>query len=140
MRTAPGESRRNVGRRPDHLGEQSQGLQVELGPEDLDRRGVGDVEVTLGRGPGDLPVDQPQELELGVDLRQVDPHPFLVDHSPAVGELVFFAHSRVSPSARSMIPGEQSVTRSWLSWLVISDQPLFSPPTTLDSGTRTSSQ
>ena len=39
-----------------------------------------------------------------------------------------------------MIPGEHSVTRSWLSWLVIRLQPLLSPPTTFDSGTRTSSQ
>ena len=28
-----------------------------------------------------------------------------------------------------MTPLEHSVTRSWLSWLVISVQPLFSPPT-----------
>ncbi len=38
-----------------------------------------------------------------------------------------------------MIPDEHRVTRSWLSWLVISDQPLFSPPTRLAAGTRTSS-
>ena len=53
--------------------------------------------------------------------------------------LVFWAQARTSSRARSMMPGEQRVTRSWLSWLVISDQPLFSPPTRLAAGTRTSS-
>ena len=38
-----------------------------------------------------------------------------------------------------MMPGEHRVTRSWLSWLVMSDHPLFSPPTRLVAGTRTSS-
>ena len=53
--------------------------------------------------------------------------------------LVDWAQARTSLSARSMMPGEQSVTRSWLSWLVMSVQPLFSPPTRLAAGTRTSS-
>ncbi len=53
--------------------------------------------------------------------------------------LVSCAHRRVSVSARSMIPDEHSVTRSWFSWFVISPQPLFSPPTSADAGTRTSS-
>ena len=38
-----------------------------------------------------------------------------------------------------MMPDEHRVTRSWLSWLVISVQPWFSPPTRLAAGTRTSS-
>ena len=38
-----------------------------------------------------------------------------------------------------MIPALQMATRSWLSWLVMSDQPLFSPPTRLAAGMRTSS-
>ena len=38
------------------------------------------------------------------------------------------------------MPDEQSVTRSWFSWLVISFQPLFSPPTRYLAGTRTSSK
>ncbi len=38
-----------------------------------------------------------------------------------------------------MMPAEHRVTRSWLSWLVMSDQPLFSSPTRLAAGTRTSS-
>jgi hypothetical protein len=37
------------------------------------------------------------------------------------------------------MPGEQSVTRSWFSWLVMSFQPLFSPPISAEAGTRTSS-
>ena len=39
-----------------------------------------------------------------------------------------------------MMPDEQSVTRSWFSWFVISFQPLFSPPTRFSTGTRTSSK
>ena len=40
----------------------------------------------------------------------------------------------------SAMPGLQSVTRSWLSWLVMSFQPSFSPATRLAAGIRTSSQ
>ena len=38
------------------------------------------------------------------------------------------------------MPDEQSVTRSWLSWLVMSFQPSFSSPTRVVAGTRTSSK
>ena len=39
-----------------------------------------------------------------------------------------------------MIPAEQSVTRSWLSWFVMSFQPLLTPPTMFFAGTRASSK
>ena len=38
------------------------------------------------------------------------------------------------------MPLEQSVTRSWLSWLVMRPQPPFSSPTRYLAGTRTSSK
>jgi hypothetical protein len=37
-----------------------------------------------------------------------------------------------------MLPAGPSITRSWLSWVVISRQPAFSSPTRLPTGTRTS--
>jgi len=40
-----------------------------------------------------------------------------------------------SPSIR---PAGPSITRSWLSWVVISFQPWFSSPTSMSTGTRTS--
>ena len=64
-----------------------EGPQVELGPEDLDDRGVGHVEVALGGLPGHLPVDEAEELELGVHPGQVLLHPLLVDDPAPVGEL-----------------------------------------------------
>ncbi len=38
------------------------------------------------------------------------------------------------------MPDEHSVTRSWLSWLVMICQPAFSSPTRIVAGTRTSSK
>ena len=64
-----------------------EGPQVELRAEDLDARGVGHVEVALRALPGHLPVDEAQELELGVHPGQVLLHPLLVDDAPAVGQL-----------------------------------------------------
>ena len=47
------------------------------------------------------------------------------------------SHSRTDASADITGAAEVSATRSWLSWLVISDQPRFSSPTTEAAGTRT---
>ena len=74
---------------PDDLEQQPQSLLVELGAEDLHGGGIGNGERALRRGPRDLPVDQSQELELGVHLGEVDLDPLLIDDAPAVGELGF---------------------------------------------------
>ena len=86
---------------------------------------------------GDPPVDQLEELGLGVHPGQVQPHPLLVDHAPAVRQSV---PRPVATSRRAERIGaaEVSATRSWLSWLVISGQPWFSAPTRAAAGTRTS--
>src|SRR5438552_2191125 len=72
---------------PDDLEHQPERLEVELGAENLGRRRVGDVEPALRGRPRHLPVDELEELELGVDPRQVELDPLLVDHPPSVGEL-----------------------------------------------------
>ena len=78
----------------------------------------------------DLPVDEAQELEPGVHPREVELHPLLVDDPASRRRASSPAPSaRTSSSARSTMPDEQSVTRSWLSWLVMSRQPSFSSPT-----------
>ena len=110
-------------------------------PKTLMRRGVGDVEPALRSRPRHLPVDQAQELEPGVDARQVRPAPTPGrSRAGRRAACVCCAKRSVSSKARSSRPDEQSVTRSWFSWLVISFQPLFSPPTRFSAGTRTSSK
>ncbi len=76
----------DVGLGAEALHEQAVGLDVELAAEDLGGRGVGRAQALVDP-PGDLPVDELQELDLGVDLGQVGLHPFLVDDPPAVREL-----------------------------------------------------
>ena len=71
----------------DDLHQEAEGSKVELSSEHLDDRGVCDVEMALGRLPGDLPVDEPEELDLGLDAAEVLLNPFLVDDSAAVREL-----------------------------------------------------
>src|SRR5262245_23724024 len=71
----------------DDLEHQPERLEVELGAEHLDRRRVGHVEPLLRRVPRHLPVGEAQELEAGVDARQMHLHPLLVDDASAVGEL-----------------------------------------------------
>ena len=112
-------------------------LWVRLRPMRGDR---GDVEHALRRRPGHLPVDEPQELELGVHLGEVDLHPLLIDDARSVG-----LERRLRPVAdlgvaRSTTPLLQSVTRSRLSCVVISVHPPFSSPTRYLAGTRTSSK
>ena len=50
------------------------------------------------------------------------------------------AHSTHSSKRFVTIPDEQIVTRSRFSWLVISPQPRFSSPISVDAGTRQSSK
>ena len=64
-------------------------------------------------------------------------HSWSITRRPSAS-LVSCAHRRTSLYGCSSSPDEQIVTRSWLSWLVISVQPLFSPPTRLSADTRTS--
>ena len=85
--TAAGEPARQVAGLPEDLHQGAEGPQVELGAEHLDRRGVGHVEVPLRALPRHLPVDEAEELELGVHPGQVLLHPLLVDHPPTVGQL-----------------------------------------------------
>ena len=53
---------------------------------------------------------------------------------------VLLANSTVSSSALVTMPEEQIVTRSRLSWEVMSPQPPFSSPIRVEAGTRTSSK
>ena len=86
--------------------------------------------LALLRAPGDLEVHQAQEIEPRVDAGEVDLHPFLIDDPPAVGERGLLRPARCTSSKRpSIMPELHSVTRSWLSWLVISFQPPLSLPT-----------
>ena len=84
--TAPGVSALRYADRAEDLHQEPERLEVELGAEHLDRRAVADVEHALRRLPRHLPVHQPQHLELGVHPGEVELHPLLVDHPPAVGQ------------------------------------------------------
>src|SRR5918995_1110048 len=65
----------------------AEGGEVVLGAEHLDGAGVGHIEGAPGGVPGHLPVGEPQELEAGVGLGEVELHPLLVDDSmPAAGQ------------------------------------------------------
>ena len=48
------------------------------------------------------------------------------------------AHAATRSRNPSSRPAGPSMTRSWLSWVVISFQPWFSSPTSMSAGTRTS--
>ena len=50
----------------------------------------------------------------------------------------FVAQSATRSRRPSIRPAGPSITRSWLSWVVISFQPWFSSPTSMSTGTRTS--
>jgi hypothetical protein len=69
------------------LHEQAEALEIPLGAEHLRRTTRRRATRCPRRGPRHLPVDQAQELEPGVDAREVDLHPFLVDHLAAIGQL-----------------------------------------------------
>ena len=129
--TASGEPSRTLATGPRISSSLPQPLHVELGAEHLDRRGGGRVEVVAVLGvPGHLPVHEPQHLEPGVHPGQVVLHPRLVDE--AAGRRPASSPGRsaaTSSSARSMIPDEHSVTRSWLSCSMMSGQPWPSPLT-----------
>jgi hypothetical protein len=77
---------RETGAGPEDLHQELEGVEVALAPEHLRRRRIGGREGPLRRAPRDLPVDQAQHLEVGVDPREVRLHPILVEQAARILE------------------------------------------------------
>ena len=138
-KSVPGSPSRHEARGADDLEQQPVALDEELGAHDLHGRRLGHVRDAGRDRPRRAPVEQLQRLELGVDARQVELHPGLVEHrGRRRAPSVFAAQLHTSSSSAVGDAGRRERDALVVQLRGDQRQPSFSGPTRFATGTRTS--